>query len=125
LTPQKYRSPAAHGSGWDFEALYKWPDSSKCIQVPDFNMLSTIKLSSIALTVHSIQTVFGALLVQSVDDLPRGVDYDFIITGGKENFGFKCAVSESYTGGTGGGVVASRLAENPNWKILVIEAGPS
>jgi len=88
-------------------------------------MLSTIKLSSIAFTVLSIQTVFGALLVQSVDDLPRGVDYDFIITGGKENFEFKCAVSESYTGGTGGGVVASRLAENPNWKILVIEAGPS
>jgi len=46
-------------------------------------------LISIALTVHSIQTVFGALLFQRVDDLPRGVDYDFIITGGKENFGFK------------------------------------
>ena len=83
LTPQKYRSPAAHGSGWDFEALYKWPDGLKCIQVPDFIMLSTIKLSSIALTVHSIQTVFGALLVQSVDDLPRGVAYDFIVAGGK------------------------------------------
>jgi len=42
-----------------------------------------------------------------------------------ENFGFEFMVSRSYTGGVGGGVVASRLAENPDWKILVIEAGPS
>ena len=32
---------------------------------------------------------------------------------------------EKYLGGTGGGVVAARLAENPRWNILVIEAGPS
>ena len=83
LTPQKYRSPAAHGSGWEFEALYKWSDGSKCIQVPYFNMLSTIKLSSIAFTVHSIHTAFGALLAQSVDDLPQGANYDFIVAGGK------------------------------------------
>jgi len=35
------------------------------------------------------------------------------------------SVSRSCTGGVGGGVVASRLAENPDWKVLVIEAGPS
>ena len=46
-------------------------------------MVSTIKLSSIALTVHSIQTALGALLVQSVEDLPQGVAYDFIVAGGK------------------------------------------
>jgi len=32
---------------------------------------------------------------------------------------------KKYLGGTGGGVVAARLAENPRWNILVIEAGPS
>jgi len=42
-----------------------------------------------------------------------------------ENFEFEFTVSRSCTGGVGGGVVASRLAENQNWKILVIEAGPS
>jgi len=90
-------------------------------------MLSTIKLSSIAFTVHSIHTAFGALLVQSVEDLPQRVTYDFIVAGGKadRNFGSGITVSRSCTGGVGGGVVASRLAENPDWKVLVIEAGPS
>jgi len=30
-----------------------------------------------------------------------------------------------WIGGTGGGAVAGRLAENSKWNVLVIEAGPS
>lgn len=93
--------------------------------IPELSMLSTIKLGSIALTVQCIHTAFGALLVQSVDDLPHGGTYDFIVVGGKENFAFEFIISRSCTAGVGGGVVASRLAENPNWKVLVIEAGAS
>ncbi|KAF5349532.1 hypothetical protein D9756_008789 [Leucocoprinus leucothites] len=51
----------------------------------------------------------GAVFFQGVDEFPQDVEYDFIIAGG----------------GTAGGVVAGRLAENPNWRILVIEGGPS
>ncbi|KXN87043.1 Choline dehydrogenase, mitochondrial [Leucoagaricus sp. SymC.cos] len=56
-----------------------------------------------------VQAVLGAVFFQSSDELPPNIEYDFIVAGG----------------GTGGGVVAARLAENPDWKILVIEAGRS
>ncbi|KXN84306.1 Oxygen-dependent choline dehydrogenase [Leucoagaricus sp. SymC.cos] len=56
-----------------------------------------------------IQASLGAVFFSSADALPQNVTYDFIIAGG----------------GTGGSVVASRLAANPKWKILVIEAGIS
>lgn len=40
-------------------------------------------------------------------NVPDGAHFDFVIVGG----------------GTAGNVVAGRLAENPNVKILIIEAG--
>ncbi|KAF9445645.1 GMC oxidoreductase [Macrolepiota fuliginosa MF-IS2] len=55
-----------------------------------------------------LQVALCAVHFQSPSDLPS-VDYDFIVAGG----------------GLAGSVVASRLGENQDFKILVIEAGPS
>ncbi|EKM75427.1 hypothetical protein AGABI1DRAFT_123192 [Agaricus bisporus var. burnettii JB137-S8] len=70
-------------------------------------MLLSTRVLSFALL--GVQIAHGAIIYQHSDNLPDNTDYDFIVAGG----------------GTAGLVVASRLAENPQWKILVIEAGPS
>ncbi|KAF9002555.1 pyranose dehydrogenase [Cyathus striatus] len=57
----------------------------------------------------ALSSVCSAALFQSVADLPKKVDYDFVIVGG----------------GTAGAVLANRLTEIPKFKVLVIEAGHS
>ncbi|KAJ3567077.1 hypothetical protein NP233_g6592 [Leucocoprinus birnbaumii] len=56
------------------------------------------------------KVALGIVLIENLDGLSDKVnDFDFIVVGG----------------GTAGSVVATRLGENPRFKILVIEAGPS
>lgn len=69
-----------------------------------------------------------AKFFQHPDDFSPTVDYDFVVAGGKhiQNSTLQIVhLTLLYLGGTAGLVVATRLGENPKWKILIIEAGPS
>ncbi|KAJ3562140.1 hypothetical protein NP233_g9760 [Leucocoprinus birnbaumii] len=70
-------------------------------------MLRNIALT--ALILACFEVALAAILFEGPEQLPRDQHYDFIVAGG----------------GTGGGVVAARLAENSQFRVLVIEAGPS
>jgi uncharacterized NAD-dependent epimerase/dehydratase family protein len=61
-------------------------------------------------------------IYDSVSDLP-GLKYDFIVVGGQSTLVPFLLVVLSLLGGTAGSVVAARLTENPNWSVLVLEAG--
>ncbi|KAJ3561543.1 hypothetical protein NP233_g10130 [Leucocoprinus birnbaumii] len=63
-------------------------------------------LCTVLLIIHAS---FGAVIFQSIDALPPGIEYDFIVAGG----------------GVGGSLVATRLAQNQKWNVLVVEAGAS
>ena len=56
---------------------------------------------------------------QSIEDT-----YDFIIAGGTFSVPWQPASTNCDTGGTAGLVIANRLTECPNIRVLVLEAGP-
>lgn len=64
-------------------------------------LLTSVLLSS--------QASFGAVIHQNLDSFPTDIKFDFIVAGG----------------GAGGTLVVSRLAENPDWNVLLVEAGGS
>lgn len=79
---------------------------------------------SLPLVLNAIRS--AAVLYRSIQTLPTTI-YDFIIVGGQPN-----TISEInqdylrlFPGGTAGNVIANRLTENPKWKVLVVESGPS
>jgi choline dehydrogenase len=80
-----------------------------------------------ALALLSSHFARAAIIYQHPDNLPDRVDYDFIVAGGTSSSRVcqKLLYEIMFKGGTAGLVVASRLAENPQWNVLVIEAGPS
>ncbi|KAJ7248208.1 pyranose dehydrogenase [Mycena haematopus] len=66
-------------------------------------------MSRVTFLLSSFFVVCWAAVYETVNQLPPGLTYDFVIVGG----------------GTAGNVVANRLTENPGFSVLVLEAGGS
>ncbi|KAF8994728.1 pyranose dehydrogenase [Cyathus striatus] len=63
---------------------------------------------------------------QSFSEAATALPYDFVIAGGENKFYVKSLFHINIiSGGTAGSVIANRLTENPKFRVLVIEAGPS
>ena len=73
----------------------------------------------------ALRPVLGAIYTDP-SVLPK-TQYDYVVVGGPYLLPFSCrrqtAHVEVFAAGIGGGVVASRLAEVPGNKVLLIEAG--
>ncbi len=83
-------------------------------------MLAQALLSLLPLPLFAHATILGQDAVSTVNS----TTYDFVIIGG-ESRRMPADFFNSPTGGTAGNVVANRLTENPEFNVLLIEAGPS
>ncbi|KAJ7880918.1 aryl-alcohol oxidase [Mycena leptocephala] len=72
-----------------------------------------MKTSLFCLTISSFICPSLGAIHGSIAELPRNQSFDFII------------LFISLSGGNAGNVVANRLTENPDFSVLVLEAGPS
>jgi hypothetical protein len=52
------------------------------------------------------------------------VEFDFVVVGGELLSPSLNSYMNAKVGGTAGSVVANRLSENPEFQVLVVEAGP-
>ncbi|KAF7349968.1 Aryl-alcohol oxidase [Mycena venus] len=80
-------------------------------------MLRLLSLLAVFVPVHG-------LFYERFEDLPVR-EFDFIVVGGSSRHGNRLQILTVHTGGTAGNVVANRLTEDADIRVLVLEAGGS